>query len=103
MAPHDPVAIDFGAMLAPPGLDHPFGTDAFGRDILSRIIYGARTALMNGVSLISIEKLSVAVIDGARISKSCAVPQLLPQHLGITHCFLSNLAGSDRRLAVSSR
>jgi peptide/nickel transport system permease protein len=48
IAPYDPVAIDFGAMLAPPTLDHPFGTDSFGRDILSRIMYGARTALTIG-------------------------------------------------------
>ncbi len=48
LAPFNPVAIDFGAMLAPPSLDHPFGTDDFGRDILSRIMYGARTALTIG-------------------------------------------------------
>jgi peptide/nickel transport system permease protein len=47
-APHDPVAIDFGAMLASPSPAHPFGTDQFGRDVLSRIIYGARTALSIG-------------------------------------------------------
>ena len=32
-------------MLSAPSLEHAFGTDAFGRDILSRIIYGSRTAL----------------------------------------------------------
>jgi peptide/nickel transport system permease protein len=48
VAPHDPVALDFGAMLAPPSFDHWFGTDAFGRDIFSRVIYGARTALTIG-------------------------------------------------------
>jgi peptide/nickel transport system permease protein len=48
VAPYDPVAIDFGAMLAPPGPEHWLGTDAFGRDILTRIIYGARTALSIG-------------------------------------------------------
>jgi peptide/nickel transport system permease protein len=48
IAPANPVAIDFGAVLAPPSAAHPFGTDNFGRDILSRIIYGARTALIIG-------------------------------------------------------
>jgi len=47
-APYDPVAIDFGAMLAAPSPAHLFGTDQFGRDVLSRIIYGARTALAIG-------------------------------------------------------
>jgi len=48
VAPYDPVAIDFGAMLAPPTVEHWFGTDAFGRDILTRVVYGARTALAIG-------------------------------------------------------
>jgi peptide/nickel transport system permease protein len=48
VAPYDPVVIDFGAMLAPPQAEHWLGTDAFGRDILTRIIYGARTALSIG-------------------------------------------------------
>ncbi len=48
VAPYDPLDIDFGAMLAAPSIEHPFGTDAFGRDILSRVIYGARTALTIG-------------------------------------------------------
>lgn len=48
IAPYEPEVIDFAAMLAPPSLEHPFGTDAFGRDILTRIIYGARTALTIG-------------------------------------------------------
>jgi peptide/nickel transport system permease protein len=48
ISPYDPVAIDFLATMAPPSAEHPFGTDAFGRDILTRIIYGARTALSIG-------------------------------------------------------
>jgi peptide/nickel transport system permease protein len=48
VAPYDPLAVDYGAMLAAPSLDHWFGTDSFGRDVLSRIIYGARTALAIG-------------------------------------------------------
>jgi peptide/nickel transport system permease protein len=48
IAPYDPVAVDFGAMLARPGAQHWLGTDAFGRDVLSRLLYGARTALLVG-------------------------------------------------------
>lgn len=48
VAPFDPLTIDFGAMLAAPSATHPMGTDAFGRDIFSRVIYGARTALTIG-------------------------------------------------------
>jgi peptide/nickel transport system permease protein len=48
VAPYDPLAIDYGAMLAAPSREHWLGTDSFGRDVLSRIIYGARTALAVG-------------------------------------------------------
>ena len=48
LAPYDPVAVDFGAMLARPSAQHWLGTDAFGRDVLSRLIYGSRTALLVG-------------------------------------------------------
>jgi peptide/nickel transport system permease protein len=48
LAPYDPLANDYGAMLSAPGAQHWLGTDAFGRDVLSRVIYGSRTALMVG-------------------------------------------------------
>ena len=48
VAPYDPLEIDFGSILAAPSLDHWCGTDAFGRDICSRLIYGSRTALVIG-------------------------------------------------------
>jgi len=48
IAPYDPLAVDFGAMLGAPSAEHWLGTDAFGRDVLSRLIYGSRTALIVG-------------------------------------------------------
>src|SRR6188768_2497070 len=45
VAPHDPYAIAVGGRLEPPSLRFPFGTDQLGRDLLSRIIYGARISL----------------------------------------------------------
>src|SRR5216683_6470853 len=48
LSPYDPVAVDFGAMLSRPSAAHWLGTDAFGRDVLSRLIYGSRTALLVG-------------------------------------------------------
>ncbi len=48
IAPYDPLAIDFGAMLAAPSEAHWLGTDAFGRDVLSRLMYGSKTALIVG-------------------------------------------------------
>ena len=48
VAPYDPLAIDFASLLAAPSWDHWCGTDAYGRDICSRLIYGSRTALVIG-------------------------------------------------------
>jgi peptide/nickel transport system permease protein len=48
VAPYDPVVIDFTSMLSPPSWEHWMGTDSFGRDVYTRIIYGARTALLVG-------------------------------------------------------
>jgi peptide/nickel transport system permease protein len=48
IAPYDPTENRFSDLLLPPSAEHLFGTDAFGRDVFSRIIYGARTALLVG-------------------------------------------------------
>ena len=48
LAPYDPNAIDAKAVLLPPSQAHPLGTDALGRDVLSRLIYGARVSLLVG-------------------------------------------------------
>jgi peptide/nickel transport system permease protein len=50
LAPYNPTANDFAAMTEAPSANHWLGTDQFGRDLLSRIIYGARTALIVGLS-----------------------------------------------------
>ncbi|HJY47489.1 MAG TPA: hypothetical protein VJ349_02400, partial [Stellaceae bacterium] len=50
IAPYSPTANDFASMTEPPSWAHWLGTDQFGRDLLSRIIFGARTALIVGFS-----------------------------------------------------
>jgi peptide/nickel transport system permease protein len=49
-----PIKPDFGSVLAPPSLAHPMGTDDLGRDEFSRVVFGARIALLAGVISISI-------------------------------------------------
>jgi peptide/nickel transport system permease protein len=48
LSPYDPNAIDLKQVLAPPSSDHPFGTDPLGRDVLSRMIWGAGISLKVG-------------------------------------------------------
>jgi len=45
LAPYDPLRTDIANRLAPPSRAHPFGTDQLGRDVFSRILYGARISL----------------------------------------------------------
>jgi peptide/nickel transport system permease protein len=62
LAPYDPRAIDLRARFAPPGGEHPFGTDAAGSDVLSRVIYGSRLALMSGVVVLVISALGGSLL-----------------------------------------
>jgi len=48
VTPYDPLSVDYAGMLAAPSWEHWMGTDSYGRDVFSRIIYGARTALAVG-------------------------------------------------------
>lgn len=48
LAPYDPTALSFKDLLAPPSPEHLLGTDNFGRDVFSRLLFGARTALLVG-------------------------------------------------------
>jgi peptide/nickel transport system permease protein len=49
LAPYDPLTFDYNALLSPPGWAHPFGTDQFGRDVLSRTIFAASVDLQIAV------------------------------------------------------
>jgi peptide/nickel transport system permease protein len=53
LAPYDPSKLAPDARLLPPSAAHWFGTDQFGRDTLSRVIYGSRLALVIGVGVVS--------------------------------------------------
>jgi peptide/nickel transport system permease protein len=51
LAPHDPMRMDYGSILAAPSERHVFGTDDFGRDVLSRVIVGSRVSLQVGLTV----------------------------------------------------
>lgn len=54
LAPFPPNQMDYAALLQGPGAVHPFGTDELGRDILSRVMYGARLSLWVGVAAVAL-------------------------------------------------
>jgi len=64
IAPYDPLKIDTTQLRKPPSSDHWFGTDTVGRDVFSRIVYGARVSLWVGIAAGTIATV-VGVIFGA--------------------------------------
>ena len=67
IAPHPYDKFSVGPPLAAPSLDHPFGTDEFGRDVLSRVLYGGRISLRVGALVVTIAGVigvSVGMISG---------------------------------------
>ncbi|MGE5105376.1 MAG: ABC transporter permease, partial [Betaproteobacteria bacterium] len=63
IAPYDPIATSFSSVRKAPSAAHWFGTDEIGRDVLSRVIFGARASLLAGVVSVLIS-LSIGVPVG---------------------------------------
>jgi peptide/nickel transport system permease protein len=61
LAPHDPIKIQSSNRLKPPSLTHLLGTDDFGRDILSRVIFGARISMLLGLGAVAISTLLASI------------------------------------------
>lgn len=91
LAPGDPLATDLAVAMQPPSLDHLFGTDQTGRDIFTRVVYGARgslgvglmattLALVGGLIVGSLIGLSPRWLDGVLmrvVDLLLAVPEFL--------------------------
>ena len=57
LTPYDPAAQTLAQRLEPPSRSHPFGLDELGRDILSRLVSGARISLFVGMAVVSVSSL----------------------------------------------
>lgn len=69
LTPYDPVRLSLAQRLRPPSLEHPLGTDEFGRDFLARVLYGSRISLLvvvTVVGLASIVGVSLGALGGYR-------------------------------------
>lgn len=62
LAPHDPIDQSIVDRLSPPTAAYPLGTDAYGRDVLSRILFGARISL-----LVAVSSTAAAIVVGGAI------------------------------------
>ena len=86
ISPYDPLATDYGAMLAAPNGAHWLGTDAFGRDVLTRILYGSRTAMLVGFSCAFVGATLGAVIGVTSAYFGGKVDLIIQR---VMDCFLS--------------
>src|SRR5271154_4246103 len=68
----DPLSIDLANVLAPPSRAHPFGCDALGRDVLARILWGARLSLSISTVVVAIS-LAVGSLIGATAALTIAL------------------------------
>ena len=85
IAPHDPLAT--GTPIQPPSSEHPFGTDSVGRDILSRVIYGARSSLLIGLFATGLALLAAAVLGSIAATSNKVVSEVLMRILDIIMSF----------------
>ena len=78
LAPYDPLATDYAKVIRPPSVEHWLGTDHFGRDVLSRLIFGARTALLVGFAS-SVVSATLGSLVGAATAYFGGTADLLVQ------------------------
>lgn len=109
IATHDPNFIENGNFLQDPSLEHLFGTDMYGRDLFSRVVYGARVSLLTGV--VSVLMATVigtflgmlaaycgGVVDMV-LMRICEVMHTIPQ-LAISMTLITILGSSMGAMAV---
>ncbi len=73
---HNPDTLNLGARLLAPGLDHPFGTDELGRDVFSRVLFGARISLVVAVSVVALS-LALGLLAGGLAGFYGGVPDVV--------------------------
>jgi peptide/nickel transport system permease protein len=62
---HNPDLAVIGQQLQPPSLRHPFGTDALGRDLFSRVVYGTRPSITGAAVAVGVATIAASVLGGA--------------------------------------
>lgn len=62
LCPYDPDLQNLTEAMKPPGLSHPFGTDRYGRDLLSRVLVGGRTSIFSALFLVLVTAMTGTVV-----------------------------------------
>ncbi|CAN7147412.1 dipeptide/oligopeptide/nickel ABC transporter permease/ATP-binding protein [Pseudarthrobacter oxydans] len=85
LAPHDPLETFIPA--TPPGAEHFFGTDRLGRDIFSRLLFGAQSSLLIGLGAVALAILVGALLGSFAATSSKAVNELIMRLMDILMAF----------------
>ncbi len=86
-AHHDPLAIDLRLALAGPTEGHPLGCDALGRDMLARLMYGARLSLAVSISVVALSLVVGSLIGGSAALAGGRVDSLVMRFVDIILAF----------------
>ncbi len=87
VARHDPVAIDLPRALAGPTANHPLGCDALGRDMLARLLYGARLSLAVSISVVALSLVVGSLIGGSAALAGGRIDSLVMRFVDIILAF----------------
>lgn len=87
ISPHDPSGIDSGNMLIPPSGKHLFGTDSLGRDLFSRMVYGARISLSVGLIAVGIATVIGLILGAVAGYYGGIVDSLMMRFVDMMLCF----------------
>ncbi len=87
IAPYDYAAINPRAVLMPPSWEHPFGTDYLGRDVLSRVIWGARVSVEVGLVSVGISTVIGTILGAVAGYFGGWVDELIMRFVDIMLCF----------------
>jgi peptide/nickel transport system permease protein len=93
VAPFDPVEQHMGDRLMPPGSGYLLGTDGYGRDVLSRILWGSRVSLLAGLSSVAFGMVFGVAIGVVAGYKSGTLDHLVMRGMDILMCLPTFLLG----------
>ncbi len=87
LARHDPVAINLPLALTGPSAGHPLGCDALGRDMLARLLYGARLSLAVSISVVALSLVVGSLIGGSAALAGGRVDSIVMRFVDIILAF----------------
>ena len=87
ISPYLPDAVDVANRLKPPSLEHSLGTDALGRDVLTRLLYGSRVSLMTGFIVVIVSAVFGTLIGGIAALARGRIEELIMRVTDLVMCF----------------